>query len=104
MRVALASKKTTERRLNWYRYVIRRDEEAILWIVMRTDIQGKRKRGRNKTSWKDAYHSAYHRPGETAFWSPFSKKRVTFKSVRITEASNYSHTPSKYGRRWLTEG
>ena len=48
--------------------------------------------------------SAYHRPGETAFWSPFSKKRVTFKSVRITEASNCSHTPSKYGRRWSTEG
>ena len=35
---------------------------------------------------------------------PFSKKRVTFKSVRITEASNCSHTPSKYGRRWSTEG
>ena len=39
-----------------------------------------------------------------AFWSPFSKKRVTLKSVRITEASNCSHTPSKYGRRWSTEG
>ena len=48
--------------------------------------------------------SAYHRPGETEFWSPFSKKRVTFKSVRITEASNCSHTLSKYGRRWSTEG
>ena len=42
--------------------------------------------------------TTYHRPGETAFWSPFSKKRVTFKSVRITEGSNCSHTPSKYGR------
>ena len=28
--------------------------------------------------------SAYHRPGETAFWSPFSKKRVTFKSELLT--------------------
>ena len=35
---------------------------------------------------------------------PIFKKRVTFKSVRITEASNCSHTPSKYGRRWSTEG
>ena len=33
---------------------------------------------------------------------PIFKKRVT--SVRITEASNCSHTPSKYGRRWSTEG
>ena len=40
----------------------------------------------------------------SAFWSPFSKKRVTCKSVRITEASNCSHTPSKYGRRWSTGG
>ena len=35
---------------------------------------------------------------------PIFKERVTFKSVRITEASNCSHTPSKYGRRWSTEG
>ena len=40
--------------LTVHRHVIRRDKEAILWIVLRTDIQGKRKRGRTKTSWKDA--------------------------------------------------
>ena len=35
---------------------------------------------------------------------PIFKEKVTLKSVRITEASNCSHTPSKYGRRWPTEG
>ena len=53
-RVGQASKKTTERRLNWYGHVMRRDGEHILRRVLRADIPGKRKRGRSKTRWKDA--------------------------------------------------
>ena len=53
-RVAQASKKITERRLNWYGHVMRRDGEHILRKVLRADIPGKRKRGRPKTRWKDA--------------------------------------------------
>ena len=53
-RVAQASKKITERRLNWYGHVMRRDGEHILRKVSRADIPGKRKRGRPKTRWKDA--------------------------------------------------
>ena len=53
-RVAQASKKVTERRLNWYGHVMRRDGEHILRKVLRADIPGKRKRGRPKTRWKDA--------------------------------------------------
>ena len=56
-RVAQASKKITERRLNWYGHVMRRDGEHILRKVVRADIRGlpgKRKRGRPKTRWKDA--------------------------------------------------
>ena len=53
-RVAQASKKITERRLIWYGHVMRRDGEHILRKVLRTDIPGKRKRGRPKTRWKDA--------------------------------------------------
>ena len=52
--VAQASKKITERKLNWYGHVMRRDGEHILRKVLRADIQGKRKRGRPKTRWKDA--------------------------------------------------
>ena len=53
-RVAQASKKITERRLNWYGHVMRRDGEHILRKVLRADITGKMKRGRPKTRWKDA--------------------------------------------------
>ena len=45
-RVAQASKKITERRLNWYGHVMGRDGEHILRRVWRADIPGKRKRGR----------------------------------------------------------
>ena len=53
-RVAQASKKIIDRILNWYGHVMRRDGEHILRKVLRTDIPGKRKRGRPKTRWKDA--------------------------------------------------
>ena len=53
-RVTQASKKITDRRLNWYGHVMRRDGEHILRKVLRADIPGKRKRGRPKTRWKDA--------------------------------------------------
>ena len=35
-------------------HVMRRDEEHTLRKVFRTDIPGKRKRGRPKIRWKDA--------------------------------------------------
>ena len=53
-RVVHASRKITERRVNWYGHVTRRDEEHTLRKVLRTDIPGKRKRGRPKTRQKDA--------------------------------------------------
>ena len=53
-RVAQASKKFTERRLNWYGHVMRSDGEHILRKVLRADIPGKRKRERPKTRCKDA--------------------------------------------------
>ena len=53
-RVAQASKKISERILNWHGHVIRRDGEDIPRKVLRADIPGKRKRGRPKTRWKDA--------------------------------------------------
>ena len=42
-RVAQASKKITEKRLNCYGHVMRRDGEHILRKVLRADIPGKRK-------------------------------------------------------------
>ena len=57
-RVAQASKKITERRLNWYGHVMKRDGEHILRKVLKADrpigLPGKSKRGRPKTRWKDA--------------------------------------------------
>ena len=52
--MAQASTKITERRLNWYEHVMRRDGEHILRKVLKADIPGKRNRGRPKTRWKDA--------------------------------------------------
>ena len=52
--MAQTSKKITERRLNWFGHVMRRDGEHILRKVLRVDIPGKTKRGRPKTRWKDA--------------------------------------------------
>ena len=53
-RVTRASKKITERRLNWYGRLMRRDEGHIVKKVLRMDIAGKRMRVRLKTRWKDA--------------------------------------------------
>ena len=39
----------TERRLNWYGRVMRREEEHILRKMMKMDIPGKRKIGRPKS-------------------------------------------------------
>ena len=44
-RVTLAAKKITERLLNEYGHVMRRDEERVMRKVLRTDLPGKRKRG-----------------------------------------------------------
>ena len=54
--MAHASKKITERRLNWYGHVMRRDEEHTNneEKVLRTVIAGKTKIGRPKTNWKVA--------------------------------------------------
>ena len=43
-RVAEASEKIMERRLNWYGHVMRRDEEHILRKVLRLDIPEKKDR------------------------------------------------------------
>ena len=42
----------TDRRLNWYGRVMRRDEDHILRKVLRMDIPEKRKKGRPKPRWK----------------------------------------------------
>ena len=42
---------------------MRRDEEHILRKGLRTDIPGKRKRGRSKTRWKDACQRDVKRTG-----------------------------------------
>ena len=47
-----AAKNITKRRLHWYGQVSRRYEEHMPGKVLRTDIQGKRKRERQKTRWK----------------------------------------------------
>ena len=39
---------------NWQGHVTRRDEEHTLRKVFRTNIPGKRKKGRLKIRWKDA--------------------------------------------------
>ena len=40
--------------MNWHGHVARRDEGHMLRKWLRTDTQGKRKRGQSKTIWKGA--------------------------------------------------
>ena len=81
-RVGQASKKITERRLNWYGHVMRRDGEHILRRVLRADILGKTKRGRPKTRWKDACQrdlkSTGLRGGEEADRAMWRRKIISY--------------------------
>ena len=53
-RVVQASKKITEKRLNWYGHVRRKKVEHIVRRMLDVDIPGKRRRGRPSLRWKDA--------------------------------------------------
>ena len=81
-RVAQASKHITERRLNCYGHVMRRDGEHILRRVLRADIPGKRKRGRPKTRWKDACQrdlkSTEMRAGEETDRAMWRRKIISY--------------------------
>ena len=52
VKVAPVTKKITEKRLKWNGHVKRRDEEHVLRRML--DAPGKRRRGRQKTRWKDS--------------------------------------------------
>ena len=53
VKVAELSKKVQEARLRWYGHVLRRDEEAVERRMKDMEVQGRRRRGRPKTRWKD---------------------------------------------------
>ena len=48
------TKKITEKRLKWYGHVKRRGEGHVLRRMLDTPVPGKRRRGRQKTRWKDS--------------------------------------------------
>ena len=52
--VAPVTKKMTEKRLKWYGHVKRRDEGYMLRRMLDALLPGKRRRGRQKTRWKDS--------------------------------------------------
>ena len=54
-KVAPVTKKITEKRLKWYGYVKRRDEGHVLRRMLDAPVPGKRRRGRQKTRWKDSF-------------------------------------------------
>ena len=55
VKVAQVTKKITEKRLKWYGHVKRRDEDVLRRMVD-APVPGKRRRGRQKTRWKDLYN------------------------------------------------
>ena len=79
--MAQAFKKITERLLNWYGHMMRRDKEHILRKVLGTDVSGKKKSGRPKTRWKDACQrdlkSAGQRAGEETDRAMWRRKIVS---------------------------
>ena len=54
MKVAPVIKKITETRLKWYGHFTRRDEGNVLRRMVDAPGPGKRRRGRQKTRWKDS--------------------------------------------------
>ena len=52
-KVAEVTKKMQERRLQWYGYVMRREEESVCRRVMNMEVPAKKKRGRPRKRWKD---------------------------------------------------
>ena len=54
VKVAPVKKKITEKRLKWYGRVKRRDEGHVLRRMLASPVPGKRRRGRQKTRWKDS--------------------------------------------------
>ncbi len=48
------TKKFTEKRINGYGHVERRHEGHMLRIILDAPVPGKRRRGRQKTRWKDS--------------------------------------------------
>ena len=53
LKVAEVSKKIQEARLRWYGHVMRSSQEQVAREAMDKEIEGRRKRGRPKTRWKD---------------------------------------------------
>ncbi len=51
--VAPITEKMRESRLRWYGHVERREDDSILKIVTKMEVEGKRARGRPKLRWKD---------------------------------------------------
>ena len=52
-KVGETSKKVQESRLKWYGHVLRREDEYVGKRVMAMEVQGKRRRGRQKRRWLD---------------------------------------------------
>ena len=54
VKVAPVTKKITEKRLKWYGHIKRRDEGHVLGRMTDSQLPGKRRKGRQKTRWKDS--------------------------------------------------
>lgn len=59
------SKKVQERRLQWYRHVMRREEEYVGRRVMNMEVDGTRGRGRPKRRWLDCIRDDLREKGLT---------------------------------------
>ena len=62
------------RRLNWYGRMMSRDEDNVLRNVLRTDIQGKGKRGLPKTRWNTRANVTSADSGRIDGWWPICGK------------------------------
>ena len=54
VKIAPVTKTITEKRLKRYRHVQRRDKGHVLRRMLDAPVPGKRRRGRQKTRWKDS--------------------------------------------------
>ena len=54
VKVAPVTKNITEKRLKWYGHDKRREERHVLRRMLDAPVSGKKRRGRQKTRWKDS--------------------------------------------------
>ena len=77
VKVAPVTKKITEKRLKWYGHIKRRDEGHVLRRMTDSQLPGKRRKGRQKTRWRDSCERHMESAGlKRTYWTGLSGREM----------------------------